>query len=61
MTNPHPVVCSERAIVRIVASTMPGVDGTGMSSATPRPKAAARTDITFDGSYVGSPAWSPPV
>ena len=61
MTNPHSVVCSERAIVRILASTAPGLEGTGMSSVAPRPKAAARTDIAFDGTNVGSPAWSPPV
>jgi hypothetical protein len=54
-------VRSERATVRILPSTTPSLDGTRMPSAVQRHMAASGADVAFDGAYVGSPAWSPPV
>ena len=58
--NATPVV-SERATVRILPSTTLSLDGTRMPSAALGHTAAAGAEIAFDGTYVGSPAWSPPV
>jgi hypothetical protein len=54
-------VDSERATVRILPSTTLSLDGTRMPSAALGHKAVAGADSAFDGTYVGSPAWSPPV
>lgn len=54
------VVARQRAAVRRIASTPLCIDGTRMPSAAPRPRTAAGTDLAFDGTLVGSPAWSPP-
>ena len=61
MTHNATLVVSERATVRILASTPPSLDGTRMPSSALVCMTGAGTDIAFDGTYVGSPAWSPPV
>ena len=45
----------------MLASTPPSLDGTRMPSSALACMTGAGTDIAFDGTYVGSPAWSPPV
>lgn len=54
------VVARKRAAVRRMASTPLCTGGTRVSSAAPRVWTAAGTDLAFDGTTVGSPAWSPP-
>ena len=49
------------AAVRLLVSPMLGIDGTRMPSAAPRQRTTARTDFAVAGTYVGSPAWSPPL
>jgi hypothetical protein len=50
------------AAVRLLVSPQLGVDGTRMPSAAPRQRITARTDFAVvAGTYVGSPAWSPPL
>ena len=49
------------AAVRLLASPKLGVDGIRMPSAAPRQRITARTDFAVTGTYVGSPAWSPPL
>jgi hypothetical protein len=49
------------AAVRLLVSPKLGVDGTRMPSAAPRQRITARTDFAVAGTYVGSPAWSPPL
>ncbi|HLK94753.1 MAG TPA: hypothetical protein VK365_03345 [Nocardioidaceae bacterium] len=54
------VVARKWAAVRRIASTPLCIGGTRMPSAAPRARTAAGTDLAFDGTLVGSPAWSPP-
>jgi hypothetical protein len=54
-------VAPKWAAVRMLASTTPALNGTRMPSAAPRQRMTARTDIAVDGTFVGSPAWSPPL
>lgn len=54
------VVARKRVAVRRIASTPLCIGGTRMSSAAPRSRTAAGTDLAFDGTPVGSSAWSPP-
>jgi hypothetical protein len=63
MSKSIAVPCSApaRAAVRLLASTTQGLDGTGMPSAAPRQRMTARTDVAVAGTFVGSPAWSPPL
>jgi hypothetical protein len=54
-------IAPQWAAVRLLASTTQGLDGTRMPAAAPRQRIAARTDFAVDGgTFVGSPAWSPP-
>ena len=54
------VVARKRAAVRRIASTPLCIGGTRLPSAAPRSRTAAGTDLAFNGTLVGSPAWSPP-
>jgi hypothetical protein len=54
------VVARKRAAVRRIASTPLCIGGTRMPSAAPRARTTTGTDLAFDGTPVGSPAWSPP-
>jgi len=59
-TNDATVVARKWAAVRRIASTQLCMGGTRMPAAAPRSRSAAGTDLAFDGTAVGSPAWSPP-
>jgi hypothetical protein len=61
MSNYATPVASPWAPVRILASSTLGLDGTRMPSAAPRHGATVCTGSPFEGTFVGSSAWSPPI